>query len=72
MWMSDVRVICAVWGYARCLWFVCVFACLFGLSVCFGKSVAPSCLQCGVHSRPSVLYFTLSVLPFVNGTIHPL
>merc|ERR1719242_2833945 len=69
MWMSDARVICAVWGCARCLWFVCVF----GLSVCFGKSVAPLCLQRGLHLRPSVLYlFTLSVLPFVNGTIHPL
>merc|ERR1712087_572941 len=44
MWMSDARVICAVWGCARCLWFVRVFACLFGLSVCFGKSVAPLCV----------------------------
>merc|ERR1719361_2915729 len=70
MWMSDARVICAVWGCARCLWFVCVFACLFGLSVCFRKSMAPLCLQCGVHSRPSVLLLFTSVCsPFVNGTI---
>merc|ERR1711997_412560 len=52
MWMFDARVICAVWGCARCL-SVCLRVCL--ASVCFGKSVAPLCLQCRPHSRPSVL-----------------
>merc|ERR1711997_883726 len=57
-------------GRARC-WFVRVFACLFGLSVCFGKSVAPLCLQCGVHSRPSVLLLFTSVCSPVCEWYHP-
>merc|ERR1719242_129127 len=29
MWMSDARVICAVWGCARCLFVVCLCVCVF-------------------------------------------
>merc|ERR1711997_992789 len=69
MWMSDARVVCAVWGCARCLWFVCV--CLFA-SRCVSGRAWPLCvLQCGVHSRPSVLFLFTSVCSPVCEWYHP-
>merc|ERR1719361_1516780 len=56
MWMSDARVICAVWGCAHCL-SVCLCVCVsvWPLGV-FRERAWPLCvLQCRLHSRPSVL-----------------
>merc|ERR1719242_243715 len=36
MWVADARVICAVWGCARCL---------FGLSVCLRVCLASRCVS---------------------------
>merc|ERR1719242_1487834 len=69
MWMSDARVICAVWGCARCL-FVCLRVCV--ASRCVSGRAWPLCvLQCGVHSRPSVLLLFTSVCSPVCEWYHP-
>merc|ERR1712087_824790 len=68
MWMSDVRVICTVWGCARCL-SVCLRVCL--ASRCVSGRAWPLCVcsaEC-TRAHPSCYCLRLSVLPFVNGTI---
>merc|ERR1719242_2765240 len=74
MWMSDARVICAVWGCARCL-LVCLCVCVsvWPLGV-FREERGPfvCCSADCTRAHPSCYCLRLSVLPFVNGTIHPL
>merc|ERR1712087_135854 len=69
MRVADARVICAVWGCARCLWFVCV--CLFASRCVSGRAWSLCVLQCGVHSRPSVLLLFTSVCSPVCEWYHP-
>merc|ERR1719361_3003248 len=54
MWMSDARVICAVWGCARCLFVVCLCVCVsvWPLGV-FRERAWPLCFcSAGLHLRP--------------------
>merc|ERR1712087_994008 len=71
MWMSDARVICAVWGCARCLLCVCVSVWPLGV---FREERGPFVFAVRSALAPirPVICLRLSVLPFVNGTIHPL
>merc|ERR1719242_2331669 len=49
MWMSDARVICAVWGCARCLCVVCLRVCL--ASRCVSGRAWPLCVCSADRTR---------------------
>merc|ERR1719361_2945509 len=61
MWLADARVICAVWGYARCLFVCCVCVSVWPLGV-FREERGPfvfSVRTALVPIRPVIVYVCL-------------